>query len=47
MGVGEGAAAARTLGFRQGCDLLGARWALLLDLPDFFPWRLPVEVLIN
>jgi hypothetical protein len=47
IGVGEGAAADRTHGFRHACDLLGARRALLLDRPDIFSWRLPVEVLID
>jgi LmbE family N-acetylglucosaminyl deacetylase len=42
-----GRADARADGFQQACELLGARRALLLNLPDIFPWRLPGEVLAD
>jgi LmbE family N-acetylglucosaminyl deacetylase len=42
-----GRAAARADSFQQACARLGARGTLLLNLPDIFPWRLPVEVLVE
>jgi hypothetical protein len=42
-----GRAAARADEFQQACARLGARRTLLLNLPDIFPWRLPVEVLVE
>jgi LmbE family N-acetylglucosaminyl deacetylase len=42
-----GRAAARRHGFKSACEILGARRAALLDLPDISPWRLPVDVLID
>jgi methyltransferase family protein len=42
-----GRVADRVNGFRRACKFLGARRALLLDLPDISPWRLPVDLLID
>jgi LmbE family N-acetylglucosaminyl deacetylase len=43
----DGRAVARADGFQQACARLGARRSLLLNLPDIFPWRLPVDVLVE
>lgn len=46
-GRGGGCIAARADEFRQACERIGARRPLLLNLPDIFPWRLPLEVLVE
>ena len=33
--------------FRRACDLLGGKRALMLNLPDIYPWRLPIEMLVG
>jgi Methyltransferase domain len=42
-----GHAAARRHAFKHACEVLGARRAHLLDLPDISPWRLPIDMLID
>jgi LmbE family N-acetylglucosaminyl deacetylase len=46
-GSWAGRAAARADSFHRACARLGARRSLLLHLPDVFPWRLPVEVMVD
>src|SRR5919197_5463668 len=33
--------------FCRACDLLGGKRALMLNLPDLYPWRLPIEMLVG
>ena len=45
VSVTDGGSQGRAEKFRRACDLLGAKQAWSLNLPDISPWRLPVEVL--
>jgi hypothetical protein len=40
-------AEARAHGFQRACELLGAKRALCLDLPNISSWRLPIDVLAD
>lgn len=33
--------------FRRACDILGAKRALLLNLPDVYRWNLPIDTLVE
>jgi hypothetical protein len=46
-GSQDGRVEARAHGFQRACELLGAKRALCLDLPNISPWRFPVEVLTD
>jgi LmbE family N-acetylglucosaminyl deacetylase len=43
----DGGSQGRAEEFRHACQLLGAKRALSLNLPDVSPWRLPVEMLAD
>jgi LmbE family N-acetylglucosaminyl deacetylase len=45
VSVTDGGSQGRAEEFRHACQLLGAKRALSLNLPDVSPWRLPVEML--
>jgi hypothetical protein len=47
VSVTDGGSHGRTEKFRRACELLGAKRALSLNLPDVSPWRLPIEVLVD
>jgi LmbE family N-acetylglucosaminyl deacetylase len=47
VSVTDGGSQGRAEEFRRACQVLGAKRALSLNLPDVPLWRLPVEVLVD